>query len=382
MSTSTFLPLLVNLKDKSILVVGANVASARKVKQLLAYGARVTVVALEFDEQFRSIECAKLLEGFSESLLIEQDFVWAYTSSKSLNKEILDLCAVKKILCSISDYKELSDFKSPAIWNHGSTTFAISSTANDYTQSIAWRNRIKDLLTCGIHDKPKVFLIGFGPGNSDLMTLKAHQILDQADAVFYDDLIDPTVLELYTCEKIYVGKRKGLHYKSQDEINELIYQKACEDKLVVRLKGGDPFIFGRGGEELLYLSTRGICVEIVPGVTSALAASASAKVPLTMRMTSRSVAFQTAHHLDDEKTALPKADTIVLYMGATKLKYLKSKLIEEKWSKDTGVLLVQSASQKEERSEFLTIDTMDETKLGSPLCIVIGNVVTEFSGIV
>ena len=224
----------------------------------------------------------------------------------------------------------------------------------------------------------KVFLIGFGPGDPDLMTIKAHKTLLKTDIIFYDDLVDKAFLESLNCEKVYVGKRKGQHYKTQDEINELLYQATKTYSQIARVKGGDPFIFGRGGEELAYLTERGVEVEIVPGITSSMAAAASAQIPLTMRKTARKLTFQSAHHVDTDVMNFPKEGTLVLYMGATKISYLKNQLLKEGFEPGIKVALVHNASSPDEKVDIQTIETMDQCPLPSPLSIIIGKVVNEF----
>ena len=173
--------------------------------------------------------------------------------------------------------------------------------------------------------KVKVYLVGFGPGDPDLMTVKSHKLLNQADIVFYDDLINNQILNTLKCPCVYVGKRKGKHSKTQDEINELLYQASLKYITIIRLKGGDPFIFGRGGEELIFLQQKNVSVEIIPGVTASLAAAASVKIPLTMRHIAKSLTFLAAHNIDKGDMDIPVSDTLVFYMGASKLAELISK---------------------------------------------------------
>jgi uroporphyrin-III C-methyltransferase len=374
------LPILFNTKAKKALIIGGGKAALRKTIELVnTYNMDVSVVALDFIAGFDELSIYKVEGPYSSEELEDYDIVYCYTDDKVTNSQVLKDCKEKKILCTVSDFKEESDFKSPATWHHKALTFTVSSNDGDYRQSIQWRNRIQSLLTCAPIEGPKVFLVGFGPGDLGLMTIKTHQILDQADVILYDDLIDPQILALYDCEKVYVGKRKGLHCMKQEEINDLLIQKASNQNIVVRLKGGDPFIFGRGGEEVLALVKKGIPVEVVPGVTSALAAAAYTTTPLTHRGVSRSVAFQTAHHLDDSPVQVPSADTIVLYMGASKLKVLQKKLIDQNWSPETKVLLVQNASQTNQKQEIHKLADLTETSLGSPLCIIVGDVVNHFN---
>jgi uroporphyrin-III C-methyltransferase len=220
-----------------------------------------------------------------------------------------------------------------------------------------------------------VYLVGFGPGDPELLTLKAHRIIQEADIVFHDDLIHPDFVDTLKCPAVYVGKRKGSHYKKQSEINELLYKATQEYSKVVRLKGGDPFIFGRGGEELEYLQERNIPVEIVPGITSSMAAAASAKIPLTWRNISQSLTFLPAHHLQEEPIKIPPTGTLVLYMGASKIQQLAQLLISSGRPSSTSVALIQNASFPEEKVWYTNIEEMASLEVASPLVIIVGDVV-------
>ena len=181
----------------------------------------------------------------------------------------------------------------------------------------------------------KVYLVGGGPGDPKLITLKGVECLKRADVVIYDSLINDALLEHCPphSERIYGGKRPGEQRKRQDEINHLMLQKAEDGKTVVRLKGGDPFIFGRGGEEVLVLAEAGIDFEIVPGITSAIAAPAYAGIPLTHRNYASSVAFVTGHSasfapdspIGWERLATA-VDTLVVYMGIGHLRQIAAQL--------------------------------------------------------
>ena len=218
-----------------------------------------------------------------------------------------------------------------------------------------------------------VSIAGFGPGNPELATQKCLNALKQADAIFYDDLLDDSFLENYKAEKVYVGKRKGKHSFSQDDINEQLYKAAVTGKKVVRLKGGDPLIFGRGSEEYHYLASRLITAEIIPGISSALAAAADAIIPLTARGLSSSVAFLSGHDL--VKLKIPQTDTLVFYMGASNQQALALKLQSEGWSASTPVAVIQNASLPNVRTEYYSINSLVNTKetLESPCIMIVGN---------
>ncbi len=220
----------------------------------------------------------------------------------------------------------------------------------------------------------KVTLVGAGPGASDLITIRGKKVVDAAAVVLFDDLLNETILSETRAECIYVGKRKGHHALEQKDIEELMAQQALSGRSVCRLKGGDPFIFGRGGEELEYLSSRLIEVEIVPGVTSALAAAAEAKIPLTKRGISSSVAFLTGHPASS--LTVPNADTLVYYMGASVLKDIAEKVLESGRSDSTPVAIVHQAASPTRSVLLTTIANILEglIEAESPSIIIIGKV--------
>ena len=199
----------------------------------------------------------------------------------------------------------------------------------------------------------KVQLVGFGPGDPDLLTIKAAKAIDHADIIFYDDLIDPSYLEDKKAEKVYVGKRAGYHHKEQAAINRLLLDAAREGKNVVRLKGGDPMIFAHGSEEIEYLESNLIQVEVIPGVTTASALAASQKISLTHRDFSSSVALVSGH---TPQPVTPDAETLVYYMGAKQLQAIATKLIDEDgWAFNTPVLLTYNVSRKDEQTFETTL---------------------------
>ena len=225
----------------------------------------------------------------------------------------------------------------------------------------------------------KVWLVGFGPGDPDLMTIKADKVLASADIIYYDDLIDSSVLNKYHAEAVYVGKRKGEHSKEQDEINEMLYQSAVSGKNTVRLKGGDPLVFGRGGEESAYLNERLIPVEIIPGVSAANASAASFSIPLTRRRVSNEVTFRTAHtaHKYESQDKGSNTKTLVYYMGASKLSELSDRLVSEGWDSAAPVALISNGSRYDEECRITSIKEMSGLRATSPLTIIIGDVVKE-----
>lgn len=220
-----------------------------------------------------------------------------------------------------------------------------------------------------------VSLVGFGPGDPDLLTIKAAKAIDAADIIFYDDLIDDSYLADKKAEKIYVGKRAGYHHKEQAEINRLLLDAAREGKNVVRLKGGDPMIFAHGSEEIEYLESNLIKVNVIPGITTASALAASQKISLTHRDFSSSVALVSGH---TPQPITPDAETLVYYMGAKQLQAIATQLIDEMgWAFNTPVLLTYNVSRPVEQTFETTLWNLrngEMQNLPTPLIALIGNV--------
>ncbi|HEY3390654.1 MAG TPA: uroporphyrinogen-III C-methyltransferase [Prolixibacteraceae bacterium] len=221
----------------------------------------------------------------------------------------------------------------------------------------------------------KITLVGFGPGNPDLLTLGGDKALSQSDIIFHDDLLDKDYLNKYTAEKVYVGKRKGSHCVEQNEINRLLLEAALAGKQVVRLKGGDPMIFAHGGEEIEFLERNLIEVEVIPGVSSGIAVASLLKVPLTHRGISSSIAFISGH---SENTHLPDADTLIIYMGGTNIRAIARKAIEQGRDPGLPVMLVYNLSLPDQQEFFFTLKelTVNEQKFPTPVIIVMGEVVS------
>lgn len=220
-----------------------------------------------------------------------------------------------------------------------------------------------------------VSLVGFGPGDPDLLTIKAAKAIDAADIIFYDDLIDDSYLTDKKAEKIYVGKRAGYHHKEQADINRLLLDAARKGKNVVRLKGGDPMIFAHGSEEIEYLESNLIKVNVIPGITTASALAASQKISLTHRDFSSSVALVSGH---TPQPVTPDAETLVYYMGAKQLQTIATQLIDkEGWAFNTPVLLTYNVSRPDEQTFETTLWNLrngEMQNLPTPLIALIGYV--------
>lgn len=232
----------------------------------------------------------------------------------------------------------------------------------------------------------KVYLVGAGPGDPKLLTIKAMELLSKADVVVYDRLIGKSILKFAskTASKIYVGKRSGIHAVPQERINELLIANAMEGKIVVRLKGGDPFLFGRGGEEAEKLRDNNVPFEIVPGITSAVTAPMYAGIPLTHREYASSVAIVTGHRASDsdktvEWSKLAKTvDTVVILMGVESLETIVSKLIAGGVDPSKPVAIIQQGTTKAQKSVIGKLgDIVVEARRNNvkpPAVVVIGRV--------
>jgi uroporphyrinogen III methyltransferase / synthase len=229
----------------------------------------------------------------------------------------------------------------------------------------------------------KVSLVGAGPGDCELITIKGAKALAVADCVFYDYLVDAGLLKYAPgAEHIYVGKRKGEHSLSQEDLSRLLKEKAFNGKNVVRLKGGDPLIFGRGADEIQYLRSYHIDVEIIPGISSATGIPSSLGIPLTARGVASSVAFLSGHEEDEDKNDpkpvnIPQADTLVFLMGLTKLNIIVESLQKAGWPQETPIMIMANGTKPQEQIVKGTLSTIKDLAraqdIKPPALIVVGN---------
>ena len=233
----------------------------------------------------------------------------------------------------------------------------------------------------------KVYLVGAGPGDPKLLTVKAVEVITSADVLIYDRLgVTDEVLNMapVNAERIFVGKRTGLHEVPQDQITDLIVQKAQGGGIVVRLKGGDPFIFGRGGEEVEALVAQGIPFEVIPGISSSVAAPMYAGIPLTHRDYAASVAIITGHRAGNAEKPVNwvkianAVDTMVILMGVESLEGIVDKLLKGGISPNRSVAMIESGTLPQQRTIIATLDTIivkaNQNNLKPPSVIIIGEV--------
>ena len=233
----------------------------------------------------------------------------------------------------------------------------------------------------------KVYLIGAGPGDAGLLTLRALELIRRADVVIYDRLADESILNFVpeTAEMIYVGKASGNHSMTQEAINRLLLERAVDDKIIVRLKGGDPFVFGRGGEEAIVLAEHGIDFEIVPGISSAIAVPAYAGIPVTHRGIATSFAVVTGHEMNDARSNIRReklatgVDTLVFLMGVANIDKISARLIENGRAANTPAAVIRCGTRANQTVLVSTLERMaDDVRrenIKPPAVIVVGNVV-------
>lgn len=400
------------------------------------------LLALETDS---SLHC--LHGHFSSSWLADTWLVIAATDDRELNQQIAEAAQARRLFCNVVDDPELSSFQVPAIVDRAPLTIAISSGGSapvlarrlrerieslfDHSlgalASLAERKRpdirqalpdlrarrafydwlldgpvfqalrsgqneqadalIEDALAQGQTLQPgKVVLAGAGPGDPGLLTLKALRALNEADVILHDRLVSPEILSLARRDAllIHVGKTPGEdHEATQSRIHRLMVDHARQGRYVVRLKGGDAFIFGRGGEELEYLSDHDIAYEVVPGITSALACAAYAGVPLTHRNHAQSVRLITAHRCkdtppDEWRAMTQPGQTLVFYMGADQLDWIAGQLMRYGCDPDMPFALVENGSRLSQRTLYGTLETLalraHEHSIRAPALLLLGEV--------
>lgn len=428
--------------------MGGGEVSFRKASVLMQAGASVKIVSPELCEAFKNIPNIEYVpDRFQAAHLNGITLVIAATDDIETNEEISNEAKQRNIPVNVVDNPDLCTFIMPAILNRSPLMVAFSTggaspvlarilrgkletlippeygrltafaakfrqsvkahISNSDKRRIFWENVLESpiaeqvfsgneksaeaMLLAMLKDNNhcsagEVFLVGAGPGAADLLTFRALRLMQKADVVLYDNLVSKPVLEMTRrdAQRIFVGKMRGHHTMPQESINDLLVRLAKEGKRVLRLKGGDPFIFGRGGEEIETLSAHKINFQVVPGITAASGVAAYAGIPLTHRDHAQSCIFVTGHlkdggmNLDWEMLAHPN-QTIVVYMGLHGLEVLCSKLIAHGLQESTPAAIVQQGTTQNQRvvcGTLATLPTAAETaKLKAPTLIIIGGVV-------
>lgn len=449
-----YLPLFVDLKDRSCLVVGGGEIAARKAGLLIKANAKVTIVAPNISKSTQDFVNQKkatwVKDLFQSEHLSGTTIVIAATDHDSVNRDVYKQAKAKNILVNVADCPELCDFILPSILDRSPIVVAVSSggkspilarqlrarletlippsygnlaslvgryrdAVKNKLPKVAMRRRfweyvlqghVADHVLAGRDEtaekilqelldearpeslqKGEVYLVGAGPGDPELLTFKALRLMQQADVVFYDRLVSKEVLALVRreAELVYVGKQRAWHHVRQEEINQLLLQHAKQGKRVLRLKGGDPFIFGRGGEEIETLAAENIPFQVVPGITAASGCASYAGIPLTHRDFSQSCIFVTGQlkegELDLNWSALVQPrQTVVVYMGLAGLSVLSQQLQQHGLAADTPAALIQQGTTAHQQVWITTIAELasiaEKEHPVAPTLVIIGHVVT------
>lgn len=443
-------PAFFRVSGEVVVIVGGGEEALNKARLVAQTSARLRVVAEEFEPALASfIEshgAEQVRQAFEPKHLEAAKLVFVATGDENTDRTIAAIAKAHKIPVNVVDRPTLCDFLTPAIVNRAPIAIAIGTEGSapvlaqmvraridtafsprlgdlaHYAES--WRPMVEKLLPKGLvrrsfwrgfftgsvaravengdfeeaHktaneliSQPQksagyVWLVGAGPGAEDLLTLRAHRVLMEADVIVHDALVPEGVIAMgrRDAERLSVGKRKGCHSKSQNEINDLLVRLGREGKRVVRLKAGDPLVFGRAAEEMAALRSAGIGFEIVPGITSAFAAAADMELPLTLRGVASSLVFTTGHDMAGDvlpgwaKLAVSGA-TIAVYMGSSVAASVASRLISAGLHEDTAVAVVENASRKDKQMFHGTLKdlpSLEERKeLSGPVMVIIGDAV-------
>ncbi|WP_318466579.1 siroheme synthase CysG [Photobacterium leiognathi] len=442
-----YLPIFADLKRRPCLVVGGDDSAWRKTRMLLKAGADVRVIAPTLNADFTAAlaqgQIQHVGEIFSPDNLDGIFLAIAATDRKSVNALVYQSANQRQVLVNVVDDTQRCSFIVPSIVDRSPIIIAISSSgqapvlarllrekleallpqhlgrmatiAGNFRQRLsqtvssfsarryfweqAFNGRFGDLVAAGreqeaeqelvalTHQAPtqgQVALIGAGPGDAGLLTLRALQLMQQADVVLYDYLVSDEVMDLVRrdAELVCVGKKAGFHSVPQEETNRLIVHYAKQGKRVVRLKGGDPFVFGRGGEELEVLFDADIPFQVVPGITAAAGATAYAGIPLTHRDYAQTAMFVTGHLKPDGDTldwsTLARGkQTLVIYMGLMKSSHIQQQLLEHGRGADTPIAIIERGTQKTQKVLKGQLSELAQLAqhAASPSLIVVGEVV-------
>lgn len=441
-----YLPLFARVQGVPCLVVGGGSVALRKTRLLLRARAAVTLVAPTISDELRELADQQHIQivarEFTPEILDDHQFIVAATSDPAVNNRVAAAAAAAMRFCNVVDDRELSSAILPAIVDRSPLLIAISSGGNSpvlatqirqqlqtsFPPAVAqlaeltgrWRSVVKEQikdpaerrtfwqtllagplrdqvyandidaaeetvrvsLANGSRQSGMVWIVGAGPGDPELLTLKAARVLRDAEVIVHDRLVTSAILDMARrdADFISVGKRGGSPSIKQDEINELLIRLAREGKKVCRLKGGDPFIFGRGGEEIEALDAAGLRWEVIPGISAANGCAAAAGLPLTHRKVARTLVMTTAQAADEfepDWNALAQEDqTVVFYMAVRLTERVCRQLVAAGSDHDCPAVLIENGSTPQQRLVRGTLETLPElartASIGSPALLIVG----------
>lgn len=443
-----YLPIFADLKARPVLVVGGGDVAARKIELLRRAGAQVQIAARALCPELQTLADNQQVEwlatDFDEQQLDQVYLVIAATDDSELNAQVFTAANQRRLLANVVDDQPKCSFIFPSIVDRSPLVVAISSSGTapvlarmlrEKLEALLpanlgamaqvageWREKVKQRfskmsdrrrfwerafnglfasqmaagnvqgakqtldaqLTEDVPQQGEIILVGAGPGDAGLLTLRALQVMQQADVVLYDHLVSDEILDLVRrdADRLCVGKRAGAHSVAQEETNRLLVSLGSKGKRVVRLKGGDPFIFGRGGEELQAAAEAGIPFQVVPGVTAASGATAYAGIPLTHRDYAQSVLFITGHcRADGESIDWPSLaraqQTLAIYMGTVKAAEIAGQLMAHGRAASTPVAVIGRGTRQDQQVLTGTLAELEQLaqQAPTPALLVIGEVV-------
>lgn len=382
-------PLSLDVAGKLVVVIGAGAVAARRARGLVDAGALVTVISPAISEAMSELgDSVRLVRR--EYLAGDLEGAWlahAATDKPAVNEAVAAEAQVNRIWCIRADDHSASDAWTPASTTVDDVTIAVTSA--DPRRSVALRSSIAAQLRSGdlpvkarrAHDG-HVVLIGGGPGDADLITVRGRRELNKADVVIYDRLAPLELLASLDddVELIDAGKQPDRHTLPQEQINELLIDRARAGKRVARLKGGDPFVLGRGSEEMLACIEAGVTVEVIPGVTSAISAPLAAGIPVTHRGVTTGFIVMSGHEIGDLDLAAKSDLTLVVLMGVGRLGRLVEGLVAGGKSSSTPIAIIERAYAPDQRVTVGTLASIVEIAAAehvtNPAIIIVGDVVS------
>jgi uroporphyrin-III C-methyltransferase/precorrin-2 dehydrogenase/sirohydrochlorin ferrochelatase len=444
-----YFPVFLRLEGQRVLMVGGGEVALRKLRLLLRAGPNIRLIARELHHEVESLvangRVRVIATEFDEAAVVGCALVIAATDDTALNARVAAAAEAQGIPVNVVDDAQLSSFVTPSILDRSPLMVAISTAGAAPILGRRLRARLETLIPTSYgrlarfmgerrarvqqrlpqaerrafwerfldgpgaeaiyagneeaaehafdanfeaqQPRGEVYLVGAGPGDPDLLSFRALRLMQQCDVVLYDALIAPAILELVRrdAERIYVGKRRARHTLPQEEINDTLVRLAREGKRVLRLKGGDPFVFGRGGEEIEQLAAQGIAFQVVPGITAANGCAAYAGIPLTHRDYAQCCIFLTGHARADGELQLDwtqlakRGQTLAIYMGLNSLPQLCAKLIEHGLPPDWPAAIVDQGTSPTQKVVAATLADLPqrvaEAAPAGPSLTIVGEVV-------
>lgn len=403
------LPIL--LKEQHILLIGGGNVALQKAEVLAENHISFSVISKEVHPKIKALCSDIQIKNFKLKDIQHTLIVIDATGNDKVIQKLLKYKQKRPLLLNVVDQPKICDFYFMALTKNAPLQIAVSSSGASPTVAKYFRDKCQSLMPDNMETflealqtqrnkgiieiektlekiekiTAKAYLVGCGLGDPELLTIKAYNIIKEVDVVLYDHLISDEIMAIVPkrTKKVFVGKEKGFHTKPQEEINKLIRKYIKKGYSVARLKSGDPFIFGRGAEELLYLSQKGIKTEVIPGISSAVSGPLMANIPITARDYSNAFTVVSAHlkgnsiNLDWVPMLENRDHTVIVLMGLTRIKEIVQETKTLNIDMDTPCAIVSNASRKNQTVLTTTLENLEEVSLGAsrPSILVFGDVI-------